>query len=314
VAQSHGAIEVVDLANERIEVVKMELGEHVRVLHKTLSNLPLPSQVLVGAVVREGELFVPGGADVLLPGDRVYLVGLPDRMAQAEDLFSHRKQARRVCIIGGGVIGQSLSRQLVESGTEVLLIEQDEERAQHLASHLAGVTVVHGDGTDASLLEEEQIGDYDLLVALTHEDEVNLMAALLAGRAGAVRTGCLVHRPAYTEIYHQLGIDVVLSPRVVASDHIMRYCRQQQVQSLTVIEDGQAEVLELRAPERCRLIGVPVRRLAWPRGALLAAIVKGDSVMVPHGDDVVEAGDVVVVLTTTAARPAVLRLFKERAL
>ena len=314
IARSHGALEVLDLANGRIEVVQMELNEHTKVLHKTLANLPLPSQVLVGAVVRDGELFVPGGADVLLPKDRIYLIGKPGQMVQAEDLFSHNKEAHRVCIVGGGVIGSALARLLCESGTTVLLIERNAEKAQQLARDLPRVTVVHGDGTDAELLKDEDVGSYDLLVSVTHEDEVNLMAGLLAGRAGATRTAALVHRPDYIDIYRQLGIDVVLSPRTVASDHILRYCSATRLQSLSVLEDGKAEVLEIHTPALARVVGVPIRRLAFPRGALLAAIIKGDRVVIPHGEDVIEAGDLAVVLCVPGSRAGVARMFKERSL
>src|SRR5690606_29684720 len=164
----------------------------------------------VGAVVRDRELFVPGGADVLLPDDRVYLLGLPEEVEQASDQIVRGRDARRVCIVGGGVVGELLARHLSAAGQfEILLIEQDPERARELASELEGVSVVQGDGTDLDLLREEQVGTYDLFCAVSHEDEVNLMAGLLAKRAGVARTATLVHRPDYVDIYRQLGIDVV---------------------------------------------------------------------------------------------------------
>lgn len=314
IAQSHGALEVLDLANDRVEVVQMELPDHGPVLHKTLAKLRLPSQVLVGAVVRDNELFIPGGADVLLPGDRIYLVGLPSQMVEAEDLFSHTKEAQSICIVGGGVIGQSLASTLSREGTEVLLIEQDSTRALELAESLPKATVLHGDGTDLQLLIEEKIDRFDLFVSVTNEDEVNLMAGLISKRAGGPRTVALVHRPDYIDIYRQLGIDVVLSPRAVASAHILRFCRQTRLQSLTVLEDGKAEVLEIHTPANARVVGVPMRRLSVPRGALIAAILRGDRVTIPHGDDCIQEGDTVVVLCVPEARTAVARMFKERAL
>lgn len=315
ISQSHGALEVIDLANERIEVVQMELGEHGRVLHKTLAKLNLPNQVLVGAVVRDDELFVPGGADVLLPGDRVYLIGHPEHMVEAEDHFSVQKEAHKICIVGGGVIGESLARQLLaDRSNHVTIIELDRERATTLAGKLPRATIVSGDGTDVKLLEEQRVGAYDLFAAVTHEDEVNLMAALLARRIGSGRTCCIVHRPDYAEIYRQLGIDVVLSPRVVASDHILRYCRATRLQSLTVLEDGKAEVLEILASPSSRVVDQPVKRLSIPRGAIIAAILKSDRVVIPHGGDIIEAGDTVVVLCTPSARPSVAQLFRERSL
>lgn len=314
IAQSHGALEVLELANDRIEVVQMEMPDHGSVLHKTLSKLRLPSQVLVGAVVRDQELFIPGGADVLLPGDRIYLVGTPSQMVEAEDLFSHQKEAQSICIVGGGVIGKTLAASMRRAGADVLLIESDGTRAHELAESLPGVTVLHGDGTDLALLNQEKIARFDLFVSVTSEDEVNLMAGLISMRAGGPRTVALVHRPDYADIYRQLGIDVVLSPRAVASAHILRFCRQTSLQSLTVLEDGKAEVLEIVAPAQARLVGVPMRRLSIPRGALIAAILREERVTVPHGEDHIQAGDTVVVLCIPEARAAVARMFRERVL
>jgi trk system potassium uptake protein TrkA len=110
-------------------------------------------------------------------------------------------------------------------------------------------------------------------------------------------------------IYAQLGVDVVLTPRAVASDHILRFARPGQVQSITVLEEGQAEVVELKVPRGARVVGVPLKRMGLPRGSLLAGIVHDDQVIIPRGDDVVHAGDTVIVLLTQSARPIIERVF-----
>jgi len=314
IARSHGALDVINLANERIELVQVVLGERTRMLNKPLAKLSLPRQTLVAAVVRSGQLFVPGGADVLLEGDRIYLIGRAEDVKEAQDQFTSRKEADRVCIIGGGVVGQSLATFLAGRCAKVMIIESSRERAETLGTELEGVVVVHGDGTDTQMLKQEEVGTFDLVAAVTQHDEINLMAALLARQVGAGRVASLVQRADYMPIYRQLGIDIVLSPRIVASDHIMRYCRESELQSLTQLENGQAEVLEFRAREGARALGVPLRRLKIPRGALLAGIVHNDQVVIPGGDDVVQSGDTVVVLTTASVRASVERLFRPRIL
>lgn len=314
IARSHGALDVINLANERIELVQVELGERTRMLNKPLAKLQLPRQTLVAAVVRAGQLFVPGGADVLLEEDRIYLIGRAEDVMAAQDLFVSGREANRVCIIGGGVVGQSLAEFLTGRCAKVMLIESSRERAEALGAELDDVMVVHGDGTDMQLLSQEEVGTFDLVAAVTQHDEINLMASLLSRQVGARRVAALVQRGDYMPIYRQLGIDIVLSPRIVASDHIMRYCRESELKSLTQLENGQAEVLEFSAREGARAIGVPLRRLKMPRGALLAGIVHNDQVVIPGGDDVVQSGDTVIVLTTASVRAAVERLFRPRIL
>jgi trk system potassium uptake protein TrkA len=311
IARSYGASDVVDLAQDRVELVQIDLEES-RVLNKPLSSVELPPHTLVSAVVRDGELFVPGGADVLVKGDRVYLIGRPEGVLAAERLFSKEREARRVCIVGGGVVGKALARELISLGATVMMIESDLAVAEEISAEFQGIEVVHGDGTDGALLEEEEVGTYDLFAAVTRQDEINLMAALLAQRAGCKRTATIVQRADYASIYRQLGVDIVLSPRTVASDQILRFSRGGGLHSLTVLEDGQAEVVELTASPKCRAVNKPLHRMNLPRGSLLAAIVHGDDVIIPHGKDVVHPGDRVILMTTKEARPTVERLFRPR--
>ncbi len=312
VARSHGAGHVTGFAQDRLELVEMELTERSRHTGRPLAKVPLPRQTLIAAVVRKEKLFIPGGTDVLLPGDRIYVLGLPQAIIEAEDLFVNRREAKRVVIVGGGVVGEALANHLLEDRATVMIIEKDRARAEELSAKLEHATVVYGDGTDLSLLEEEDIGTYDLFAAVTPHDEVNLMAALLAQRIEVPRTACVVQRGDYMEIYRKLGIDTALSPRAVASDHILRYARTAEIHSLSVIENGQAEVVEVAAVRGCRLIGTPLKRLDLPRGSLLGGIIRGDEVIIPRGDDVVQFGDTVIVLATAEARPTIELFFRPR--
>lgn len=313
IAQSHGASEVIDLASDNIEIVALDLTEESKRLGQALVRLNLPEGVLVAAIVRDGELFVPGGNDVLLQGDRVYLAGLPDRLLAAEDLFTRTREAHTVCIVGGGTIGENLARSLHRAGAAITLIEKDRDVAQTIKTRLPEVTVLHGDGTDVELLTEYEIGNMDFVAAVTGEDEVNLMGALLARRVGATRTATVVQRADYIDIHHQLGIQTALSPRQLASDHVLRFVRQKELKSLATLEGGAAQVMEIRALEGARAIGVPVKQMKVPRGAILCAILKGDRVTIPHGESVIDAGDTVIALATARAYDRLEALFKQRA-
>lgn len=313
IAQSHGASEVIDLASDRIEIVALDLNDTSKRLGQALVRITFPKGVLVAAIVRDGELFVPGGNDVLLSGDRVYLVGLPQQLLAAEDLFTRTREAHTVCIIGGGVIGENLAAALARSGAEVTLIEKNREKALRIKTTHPTITVLHGDGTDTELLKEYEVGNMDFLAAVTGEDEVNLMGALLARRIGAKRTATIVQRADYIDIHHQLGIQTAISPRQLASNHVLRFVRQKELKSLATLEGGEAQVMEIRALEGARAIGVPLKQMKLPRGSLLCAILKGEQVVIPTGDSVIDAGDTVIALATTRSLDRLEALFKQRA-
>jgi len=314
IARSHGATEVIEVATG-VELVRMHVGDDAEAANKPLSKLAMPTGTLVAAVVRDGDVFVPGGADILRPGDGLYIIGKPARVELAEDMFSTHREARRVCVIGGGVVGKALTKSLLSSGVAVTIIEKNRNRAEDLVAELNGVTVIHGDGTDLELLKEEEIGSYDLVAAVSRDDESNLMACLLASRIGVDRTCALCHRPHYLQLYRQLGVDVTVSPRLVASDHVIRYCRGADIQSMAMIEEGKAEIVQVVAAEGSRAVGLPIRsqQLNFPRGALVGAILRGSDVIIPRGDDVIQPGDTVIVLATRTALGAVTRLFRKRA-
>jgi len=313
-ARSHGALDVQDLAQNRLELVEMEIGASSSALNRTLADLKMPGPALVAAVVRDGDMFVPSGQDVLLSNDRLYLIGRTGEMDTIEDYFGGGREASRIMIIGGGVVGATLARILSKSDVDLTILEKEEDRAEELATKLPNVTVLQGDGTDLRLLQEENVEDFDLVCCVTHHDEINLMSALLAREIGAKRTATLVHRADFQEIYRHLGVDLVLSPRVLASNYILLAVRQAGLESLHILEGGQAEVLEFRAAPQCRVVGTPLARLSFPRGAIISGIVRDGEAIVPGGEDIIQAGDVVVVLTLRGTREAVERLFKAKVL
>jgi len=314
IARSSGALEVLELAEGRVEVVQVELAAGARVAGRPLMDLRLPQGMRVAAFVRSGQLSVPGGADVLRPGDRVFLVGLPAVLREALGWFADTRHAGRVAIIGGGVVGSSLARSLEGTGVAVTLFERDREVAEALAPTLPEATVVIGDGTDLELLEEHGVARADLLFGVTQDEQVNLMGALVGRRVGARRTGIIVSRSEYESIYQQLGIDIVVSPRQMATDVILRHCRGVEVRNLHALAGGQADLVELTAPQGARGVGRPLMELDIPRGVLICGIIRRDGVVVPSGRDRIEAGDGVILLSTAAARRAAGRLFGTRRL
>jgi trk system potassium uptake protein TrkA len=310
IARSHGALDVHTFANDQIELAEVQLPDDSEVLGIPLSRLSLPTQTRVGAVIRDDKIFVPHGADTLLAGDRVFLFGLTDRMHDIEDLFVHGKTAHRVVIYGGNVIGENLSRQLSKVGVDVTIIEECRETAEQLSLSLPRVTIVHGDGTDMTKLEEEEVGRADLYFAVTEDDENNMMSCLLAKRLGTPRVCSVVYRHSYIEIYRQLGIDMAISPRQVAADHILQFARPAQIEAVIHLGDGEAEVLEVVAAMDSPITTAPLSKVNIPKGVSIGGIVGIDGTRVPGGDDKVEPGDTVVVMALAKERKIVEKLFK----
>jgi trk system potassium uptake protein TrkA len=159
-------------------------------------------------------------------------------------------------------------------------------------------------------LDEEDVGRADLYFAVTDDDENNMMSSLLAKRLGTPRACSVVYRHAYIEIYRQLGIDMAISPRQVAADHILQFAQPAQIESLVHLGDGDAEVLEVVAALDSPITSGPLRSVSIPKGISIGGIVGIEGARVPDGNDTVEPGDTVVVMALAKKRKAVEKLFK----
>ena len=310
IARSHGALDVHMFANNRVELAEVELPADSAVLGIPLRRLQLPPNTRIGAVIRENRLFMPNGDDSLLAEDRVYLFGLTGHMGEVEELFVHGDRAQHVVIYGGNVIGEHLSRQLARVGVDVTVIEADRDQAERLARLVRGVNIVQGDGTDFEKLKEEEVGRADLYFAVTDDDENNMMSALLAKRLGTPRVCSVVYRHAYIEIYRQLGLDMAISPRQVAADHILRYAQPAQIESLVHLGDGEAEVMEVVAAMNSPVTSAPLRELRLPKGISIGGVVGVNGVKVADGSTTVEPGDTVIVMALQSKHKAVSKLFQ----
>ncbi|MCA9564859.1 MAG: Trk system potassium transporter TrkA, partial [Myxococcales bacterium] len=313
IIRSISALSVEDFADNRVEVIQLPVEKETKLLGKPLRSLGLPEGTLIVAIVREGELIVPGGSDILLVDDDAYIVGLTDRMADVEKLFGRRRRriTRKAMIVGGGTIGLSLAQTLEREGMDVILVDRDRERCQDLASKLHRTVILNGDGTDAHLLEEEGVGATDVFIAVSMEDEVNLMASLLAKDLGAPRCIALVHKPDYTTVCERLGLDVTISPRLAVAKQVLKYVREGEVLSYTSIMEGAGEFLEFLVPPAARIAGVPLMDVNFPRGAVVCAGLGRQGTFVPRGDTTLAPGDRVVVFTTPRVRKDVELLFKK---
>lgn len=312
--KSFGAVAVENFADNRVELVEIPVTEDARVAGKPLSDLSLPENVLVAALLRHDKVIIPGGADVVLAGDEVFLIGRIENMREAEQLFGRTQQRRahKVVIIGGGDVGYSVARLAERDGLAVTLFDESPERCDELAHLLHRTVIINGDGTDLNLLREEGVQNTDVFVATSGDDEVNLMSSLLAKNLGARKTVTLVNRPDYIPTYEHLGLDATVSPRLFAASQILKYAREGEVVAVSLLAEGKAEILELIPQEGSAIVGTPLMDLNFPRGAVVAAVATEAVAVLPTGRHVIEAGNSVVVFTLPDVRPAVERLFRKR--
>jgi trk system potassium uptake protein TrkA len=226
--------------------------------------------------------------------------------------FGHEeKEARRVIIVGGGNIGLNLAIAVEKNHplVSLKLVEVDKTRAETIAQLLDRTVVIHGNALDTEILEEASASTAETVVAVSNDDEVNILTSLLAKRYGCQRAVTLINKTSYAPLVGPLGIDAVVSPRAITVSTILQHVRQGRIRSVHSIPEGFGEVIEAEALETSSLVGVPIREADLPDGVLVGAIVRGDEVIIPRGDTVVRANDLVVIFAATDAVKKVEKLF-----
>lgn len=292
------ALEVQTFVDGRVHLRRLRLGSESLLTRAPLSELPLPRGVRIGGVLRKELFLVPDGDERLAVDDQIYLLGRGEDLDAFERMLGRESTGRRsVVLMGAGGIGTNVAMQLAgRDDVSLRVIERSPLRAQALANRVSGgVLVLVGDATDLDLLLEERIGEADLFVATSDEDERNMVACQLARSLGVKRTIALVNRASYRQIYDLLGIDRAVSPRILCASRIMRFVRSSSVASIAVIGEGRAEVLEVEAHPRSGAIRV--RDMDLPRGAMVAAVVHREEVLLAGPNTPIEEGDHVIAVS-----------------
>ena len=220
------------------------------------------------------------------------------------------KPLKRVFILGGGQLSIHVAQSLEQQGVNVKLFERDRLRAERVAEILRETTVVNADGTDQATLEEEGAGGVQAFLALTKDDENNIIASMLARRLGVDKVVALINRLNYLSMVQRLGISTTVSPRLVTVDRILQFVRRGRVLSVTTFRDEEAEAIELLAGPESRYVGKPMRDANFPRDAVVGALVRPTGeVIVPRGNTVVQAGDRLIVFALERVVPTLEAAF-----
>lgn len=296
-----GVSELVSFAGGKVQLFGLTLDQGNWITGKTLLELTdagPPKNSLVAMVFRGNQAIIPHGDEMLLPDDRVYVVARDRDMKETMRFMGLQGEApmARAFVVGGKQLGILVASELEKQRVGVKLFEKRPERCQFVSELLTDCTVIQGDGGDASTLMEENIEGVDAYLALTGDDENNLIAALLARRLGARKLVALINRINYTPLAHRLGIQTVVNPRLATVDRILQFVRRGRVHSVTTFGEEAAEAIELEATAGGRYIGRKLRDVKLPREAVVGAIIRPDGdVLVPRGEDVIQAGDRVII-------------------
>lgn len=297
------ALQVVDMARGKVSVITMRVSLDGFMANHPLKDLRVMNpdvNAKVVDIVRLGKTITISPETILRPGDELLLIADASHAHQAVRQMSQSKeQVRRVMIAGGGNIGARLARNLANAGYNVRIIEQSMDRCEELATTLPdNVLVLHGNGTDESLLERESIEDMDTWMALTSDDEDNIMSSLMAKRMGAHRVIALINRQAYGELMQGSHIDIAISPAQATMSELLRYVRRGDIVAAHRLRGGLSEVLELVAhgdKKSSKVIGKRIADLTLPKGASIGAVVREQEIIVSDPDVTIEAEDHVIV-------------------
>jgi len=309
-ARAAGVFAVENLTGGRLVLREVEVSGNKASVGVPVRDLEMDRGALITLISRNGTTIVPSGEDLVRPGDYVFVLGRSPEIGEViKKLGREVGNVTRAIVVGGGQIGLLAAQHLQDLHVDVRLIERDAERCQELSEEISKGEVLHGDGTDVKLLREAGIESIDLFVAATGSDELNVVLGMLAGELGAGKRVCIVKRREFKRIVERLGIDAAISPRILTAEAIMKYIRRRKFTTLATVGDNQAEILDTVVTSNSGVAGHALAEIDFPRGALLGAIVRGDELIIPGGDTVIEPGDNVIIFAATETLPKLEKLF-----
>ncbi len=313
-----GAFEMIPLVDDKVRLLGVRCEKNCPVVNTPIRQLaqlfPDLNLVVVGLVRNDQPVHVSGD-DEMAVGDDVYFVVETEQVARAMAAFGHEEpEARRLLICGGGNIALLLAQHIERDypWINAKIVESNAERAAVVASMLGRTVVLHGDVLDPEILEEANVDMTDTVVAVTDDDEANILSSMLAKRYGARRAITLLNKGAYEPLISSLGIDVIVSPRNITVSSILQHVRRGRIHSVHTLREGFGELIEAEALETSGLVGVPLKETRLPDGVMVGAIVRDGQVIMPRGKTVIQSNDRVVLFAAPEHVRRVEKLFSVR--
>ncbi len=302
-----------EFGNGKLSLTGFVLEEEAPIVNRSLIDVVQQVssiQFTVVAIQRGIKTIIPRGDTVFKSRDHVYFISRPECIKEIIRLTGNVKvEIKNIMILGGSLLGKLFATK-VQNDYSVKMIEKSKEKCFELADELPGTMIIHGDGSDVELLEEEGIEEMDAFIAVTGDSETNIISCLVAKNHGVKRAIALVENIDYISLSQNIGIDTLINKKMIAINNIFRFVREGQVEALTSLHGVESEVLEYIVHKNCKITSVPIKKLNFPRDAVIAGVIRGDESMTASGDLHIQEGDRVVVFSLPSAIHRVQAFFK----
>ncbi len=303
------ALDVENFADGRARLLEYKLNPNHSIVNKKVKDCGFTNGTLIVGITRNSELFIPNGETTLLDGDKLIFMGTAHSLDILAGTFFHEKEyVKSAAIIGGGMVGAMLAKNLEALKIKTKIIEMDYTRCQCLCEQLNSTLVINGDGTNLKLLDEEEIGSSDVVISVTNNDERNLLCSLLAKQLGVKRVIARVSKVLNIPLFEKVGIDIAISPKNSAINEVRNDLAENDVDILATVEQGQGEVLEINV--------VPdfhkkrIMDLRFPAHAIIGVVQRKNQVIIPKGDTEIYTNDVLIIFTKADNANAIKEFFK----
>jgi len=311
-----GALDVVAAAEGKATLLAIECLEDCPLLEtplRQLSQLFPDLQAVIVGVKRDRDILIPDAEAQLQKNDIAYVTVASHQVRRLLSLFGHEeKEARRIIIAGGGHIGLYVAKAIEKKNlkTNVKIIEADRNRALYIADELANTPVLNGSALEQAILQDARVEEVDLMLALTNQEQVNVLSAMMAKRLGCKANMVLVNNPLYEELTRSNGIDAHINPRNVTVSKILQQMRRGRIRAVHSVSHGQAELIEAQALETSSLVGPPIAELDLPENLRIGVIYRDGAIIRPGGSTRIMAGDWVIIFALAEAVHDVEQMFR----
>jgi len=302
--------QVQDFAEGKVKLIEFNIEKYFPFLNQQLKNISFKYPVLVAAIYRDNKIIIPDGEEKIIVGDNLYVLVEKDNFLGLNEFFNEKPlDMQNVMILGGNRIAIQTALILAKLGINTKLIERDKEKCDKIAELLPHSLIINGDGTNIDLLKSEGIKTTDGFVAVTGYDEYNLLVALLAKHLGTKKVIAKIDRSNYIPILEKIGVDAVVNPRIITTSAILQFIRRGEIVSLTLLKEGKAEVIELMVHSNSKIINKPLRNANLPKNSIIGAVIRKDRVIIPHGDDTIQAQDKIIIFALSSAIKKIENIF-----